>query len=209
MRRTTPLAILAAMRPKHAHALAAAAAAALLVPAAAVASAGGDRGSASPVAVAATTDGTLTVRNAAGTLVLSGRGSVIGQLVGKGRLLIEDPDPTDGVPVVSGYDRLQRQGRTGVLYIGSDLRFRVLGGQFRVRVVASGISFSFVGRGVAMLAPSGSADDGSYSLDGGDTYRPLGTTPSSVVVGPTSSVQPPSGMNPAVQSPAAAAQDRQ
>lgn len=208
MRRTTAVAILAAMRPRTAHAVAAAAAAVMLVPAAATAAPGGDRGAVSAVAAAATTDGTLTVRNATGTLVLTGRGSVIGQIVGKGRILIEDPDPSDGVPVVSGYDRLQRQGRTGVLYIGSDLRFRVLGGQFRLRVVASGISFSFVGRAVAMLAPTGSADDSAYSLDGGDTYRPLGQTPTSVVVGPTSSVQPPPGMVAPIQSPSTAAQER-
>ena len=127
-----------------------------------------------PAVPPAQADGTLTVRSANGVLTLSGRGSVIGQVVGKARLLIEDPDPTDGIPVVSGYERAQRQSRTAVLYTGSDLRFRVLGGQYKLRLTASGISLSFVGKGTVTLAPLGTADDGSYSLDGGDTYRDFG-----------------------------------
>ena len=130
----------------------------------------------SPIAGVSTpqADGTLTVRSANGVLTLSGRGSVIGQVVGKGRLLIEDSDPTDGVPVVSGYERAQRQSRVAVLYTGSDLRFRVLGGQFKLRLTAVGISLSFVGKGTVALTPLGTLDDGSYSLDGGDSYRDFG-----------------------------------
>ena len=163
---------------------------ALGVPAVAAAGLVGDRNGA-VVAAAAQPDGILTIRAASGVLTLSGRGSVIGQAVGKGRLLIEDPDPSDGVPVVSGYDRAQRQSRFAILYSGNDLRFRVLGGQFKLRLVASGVSLSFVGKGTAAMVPVGTADDGSYSLDGGDSYRPFGLMPISMIVSGGLSGQPP------------------
>lgn len=162
----------------------------LALPAIAAAKVAGDR-SAAAVAPVMQPDGILTVRSANGVLTLSGRGSVIGQSMGKGRLLIEDADPTDGVPVVSGYDRAQRQGRFAVLYSGTDLRFRVLGGQFKLRLVASGVSLSFVGKGTATMVPAGTVDDGSYSLDGGDTYRPFGLMPMAMTVTGGLAGQPP------------------
>ena len=142
-------------------------------------------------ALAAQPDGSLTIRSASGVLTLSGRGSVIGQVVGKARLLIEDPDPSDGIPVVSGYDKAQRHGRIAVLYTGSDLRFRVLGGQFKLRLVAAAVSLSFVGKGVAALVPAGTLDDGSYSLDGGDSYRLFGLNPATMIVTGGLTGQPP------------------
>ena len=135
-------------------------------------------------------DGMLTLRACNGLLVLSGRGSVLGQVMGKARVLIDDPDPSDGVPVVSGYDRVQKQGRTAVLYIGTDMRFRVLSGAFKLRVSSTALSLSFVGKGLASLAPAGTQDDGAYSLDGGETYRAIGFgTTTNLVVGATSAVQ--------------------
>ena len=176
------------MQSRHIRAILSLACVALAALAAAVAgnSAGpaGSPGSVAGATPAATQlDGMLTLRAANGVLTLSGRGSMLAQVVGKARVLIDDPDPSDGVPVVSGYDRLQRQSRTSVLYTGSDLRFRVLGGQFRAKVVASGISLSFVGRGIATLLAAGTLDDGVYSLDGGDTYRPVGFGLTTIVVG--------------------------
>ena len=164
--------------------------AALGLPAVSAAGLAGDRNG---FAVAPTVqpDGILTIRSASGVLTLSGRGSVIGQSVGKGKLLIEDADPSDGVPVVSGYDRAQRQGRFTVLYSGADLRFRVLGGQFKLRLVAGGVSLSFVGKGTATMVPAGTADEGSYSLDGGDTYRPFGLMPMAMIVTGGLAGQPP------------------
>ena len=160
------------------------------LPAAAAAGLGADR-NAAVATPAAQPDGTLIIRSASGVLTLSGRGSVIGQVLGKARLLIEDADPSDGVPVVSGYDKVQRQSRFAVLYIGSDLRFRVLGGQFKLRLVAGGISLSFVGRGTAALAPAGTPDDGSYSLDGGDSYRSFGPIAATMIVTGGLTGQPP------------------
>ena len=143
----------------------------------------------------------MTIRSASGLLTLSGRGSVIGQAVGKARLLIEDPDPSDGVPVVSGYERAQRQGRFAVVYTGSDLRFRVLGGQFKLRLVAGGVSLSFVGKGTVAMAPAGTPDDGSYSLDGGDSYRPFGLMPMTMIVTGGLTGQPPLPSSPVSDRP--------
>lgn len=197
-RRTTATPILTGMPRTLFSALCALAAVALVTPATGAAAGAAGAADRAGAAQAAPADGMLIVRSANGVLVLNGRGSVLGQLTGKGRLLIDDPDATDGVPVVSGYDRAQRQSKTSVLYIGSDLRFRVLGGAFKIRVVASGVSLSFVGRGTASLVPPGTLDDGAYSIDGGETYRPLGFGATvALVIGATSAVQPsasPSGV---------------
>ena len=157
---------------------------ALAVPAAASARAATDAATGAGATTPATSslaasqsDGTLTLRSVNGTLTLSGKGSVLGQV----------PDPSDGVPVVSGYDKAQRVGKTAIFYSGSDLRFRVLGGQFKLKVIASGISLSYVGRGIATLvvAPGllPALENGLYSLDGGDTYRQIAVGTTSIVVG--------------------------
>ena len=174
------------------HAALALATAALTVPAAAGAAPSADRSVPSAlgatqtlVAAPATPsgDGTLILRAVNGLVALSGKGSVIAQVTGKARLYIEDTDPTDGVPVVTGADRATRVGRFGVLYTGTDIRFRMLGAQFHLKLTASTVNLSFVGRGTATLTPSGTLDDGQYSLDGGDTYRPVMLAPTTVVVG--------------------------
>ena len=177
---------------------------ALAVPAAASARGTADAatgsGSGSPATsslAASQSDGTLTLRSVNGTLTLSGKGSVLGQVAGKARVLIDDADPSDGVPVVSGYDRAQRVGKTAVLYSGSDLRFRVLGGQFKLKVVASGISLSYVGRGVATLVVTPgllpALESGLYSLDGGDTYRQIAVGTTSIIIGSALGSTPASG----------------
>ena len=203
MQRTTPAPILEPMSRKILRALCPLAALALVAPAAAAASAQrgseasagngpGQSSNGSATTAQALSDGTLTVRSANGLLVLSGRGSVLGQVVGEAKVTIEDPDPSDGLPVVSGYDRAQRQGKFTVVYTGSDLRFRLLSGVFKLKIVASGISLSFVGRGTASLVPAGTLDDGGYSLDGGETYRALGFgATTNIVVGAITGVQPP------------------
>lgn len=190
------------MPPTNRHAALAVAAIALAVPAAAAAAPAADRiaavaGAPQPVAGTPFTDGTLILRSVNGVVALGGKGSVIGQVVGKARLLIEDTDPNDGVPVVTGADRAVRQGRFAVLYTGNDLRFRVLGGQFHLKVVAATVNLSFVGRGAATLTPAGTLDDGAYSLDGGDTYRPVMLAPTTVFVGGATSTTSPASTTPA------------
>jgi hypothetical protein len=113
-------------------------------------------------------DGTLVVDNGNGSVVVRARGGILGRF-DDGSVIISDLDPTDGrVPVVSGAEqfRFLPGGRT--LYSGSDIRFRMIGGLFRVQVNATGIDVSAVGRGSAVLDASGFTDfPGRYSIDGG------------------------------------------
>ena len=52
------------------------------------------------------------------------------------------------------------------------VRFRLIGGAFRIRVYGTGINLSVVGKGTVGISGAGTADDGTYSLDGGD-YVPV------------------------------------
>ena len=52
------------------------------------------------------------------------------------------------------------------------MRFRLIGGYFRVRIRGSGINFSVVGKGTVTLNGAGTADDGTFSINGAD-YAPI------------------------------------
>ena len=119
-------------------------------------------------------DGTLAVRNAAsdpGVPVVSMTitGAVIGQL-DRGRILIDDPSPSDGPgPVVTGADHQRDVSGTATLYSGTDIRFRAVGGKYRIRIFGTGINVNAVGQGFVRLIGSPLlTNDGKYSLNGGD-----------------------------------------
>ncbi len=112
-------------------------------------------------------DGTLAISNATGSVSIAVRGALIGQL-DKGRLTLEDPNPNDGMaPVVSGYASKKDLTDTKALYSGSDVRFRIIGGFFRAKIIGSGMDLSIVGKGSITLGPSvGLLTAGTYSLNG-------------------------------------------
>ena len=112
-------------------------------------------------------DGTLSVKGAGGTVSLAVRGSVIGQ-VDRGRVTVQDPNPADGKPpVVTGYEERRDLSDTKALYSGTDIRFRIIGGFFRVKIVGTGIDLSVVGRGSVTLGPAlGVLTTGTFSFDG-------------------------------------------
>ncbi len=131
-----------------------------------------------PAAAAATLrsagDGTLSVRDARGTFTISGRGGVIGSFT-RGRVIITDPVEGDGTgPIVSmsSDDVRHERNDTTTVWIGTKIRFRMIGGTFKVRVVGRGVNLSIVGRGTVVLNGEGTADDGSYSVNGED-YAPV------------------------------------
>src|SRR6058998_1459138 len=98
------------------------------------------------------TDGTLSVRDARGTITISARGGVIGSFA-RGSVTISDP--------IDGDD-------TTTTWRGTKVRFRIIGGTFRIVVRGKGINLSLVGKGNVTVDGAGTLDDGSYSVNGGE-----------------------------------------
>ncbi len=128
-------------------------------------------------------DGTLVVDNARGLVTVRARGGIIGRF-DYGRLIMEDPIEGDGSgPIVYGADRIRDLGPKSTLYIGEDVRFRLIGGSYRVTVQAQGMDISAVGRGTVLLDGSGySEQPGRFSIDG-DDYQAMPDTPTRYTLG--------------------------
>jgi hypothetical protein len=135
-----------------------------------------------PAAVAATRmtgDGVLELKDAAGTVVLTGtRGTVWGQMDG-GRLVVTDPLAGDGAVFVSGAEVVRTIGDTITSYSGKDIRFRVTGGKYKLvfrgtvsGLPATGIDLTAVGVGTAQLTGDAFVNSGDYALDNGK-WTPL------------------------------------
>ena len=114
-------------------------------------------------------DGTLSVQSGDGKIVIAGRGGVIGSFA-KGSVTISDPIDGDGTgPIITGDDfpPIERNDTT-TTWRGNRVRFRIIGGFFRIVVKGRGINLSFVGKGNVTITGAGTLDDGSYSVNGGD-----------------------------------------
>jgi hypothetical protein len=141
-------------------------------------------------------EGSLAVRDGRGKVTLVVRGSLIGRY-GNGSLTIEElSNDGDAVPVVRGYERV-RWARNGNMrtYTGRDVRFRLIGGRYRVQFNGKALYFSLVGKGRAMLDGNGSMEnrifyDGFYSLNGLEEES-LPDEPTWLVLGPTPPPPPP------------------
>jgi hypothetical protein len=126
-------------------------------------------------------DGTLAVQLGRGTFTLQiSRGSVIGRL-DRGKLIVEDQSLTGGTRIVRGWDWIKRPSVTTTTFGGKDIRFRILGGRFTVRVQnATGLAFSAVGRGRVTLKGAGLEEfglsNGEYSLNG-EEFLPVPDEP--------------------------------
>lgn len=112
--------------------------------------------------------GSLSVDQGRGVVTLDVRGVVLGRL-GSGTLRVTDLTPRDRFgEIVTGRNLIAEEpvGPRTVLYRGQGLRFRMLGGRYRIRVVGIGIDVSAVGRGVVVLDGERRADEstGLYSL---------------------------------------------
>jgi hypothetical protein len=124
--------------------------------------------------------GVLSVERGKGVVAIDIRGSVLGRL-GTGSLRVTDLTPRDRfTPSVMGRKlTVTRLGPRTLLYRGQALRFRMLGGGYRIVVRGSGVSVSAVGRGAVVLDgdPRVPGEDvGVFSLDDGVD---CGTTPES------------------------------
>jgi hypothetical protein len=122
-------------------------------------------------ATGAVDDGTLSVRNGDGVVFVSATGTLIGTC-DQCRVSIVDPSPDDGAPpVVSGYEGHRDISDTHDLWSGRDVRFRMVGGFFKVKVSGTGIDLAVVAKGWGRIQASDS-NTGTYSVNG-DPRRPL------------------------------------
>src|SRR6059036_3478151 len=115
-------------------------------------------------------DGTLSVKEVHGMVTIQGRGAVIGSFA-QGRVTISDPIDGDGTgPIVTGDDWSKDRNATTTTWGGTKVRFRIIGGSFRIVVKGRGINLSLVGTGKVTLSGAGTDDDGSYSVNGGEYF---------------------------------------
>jgi hypothetical protein len=114
-------------------------------------------------------DGTLSVKDARGIITIQGRGGVIGTLV-KGSVTITDPVDGDGTgPIITGDDFPPvEKSETTTTWRGNKVRFRIIGGWFKIVLRGRGINLSFVGKGNVILNGAGTDDDGTYAVNGAD-----------------------------------------
>ena len=107
--------------------------------------------------------GALSIEGGRGVIVVRGNGGLLGRAT-RGSVEVVDLTPGDAWrAVVNGNARARR-----VLVRGTNLSFRILGGDYRITVKGEGISVSARGSGVAtLLGVPGltSADTGIYSAD--------------------------------------------
>jgi hypothetical protein len=122
-------------------------------------------------------DGTLSVRDGRATIQLRLKGGVIGRFA-RGQLTVtESPGDTSTV-VVRGAKRTRFVNERTTIYNGTNIRFRIADeSKLVVKINASKINVSVVGRGDAFLDGWGDRDrgvyfDGSYSMNG-EAYRSL------------------------------------
>lgn len=127
--------------------------------------------------------GTLSVERGKGIVTIEVRGSVLGRLA-NGAITVTDRTPGDPYLANITGRRIVVQRKLGPskVYIrGQGLRFRMVGGSFRIVIRGSGISVSAVGRGNVTLdgEPRFLDDDvGVYSVDGTDcSIEPLSCVP--------------------------------
>ena len=130
-------------------------------------------------------------------MTLDIRGAVLGRLA-TGTLRVTDTTPRDRFePLVVGR-RLGEEtvSPNTVVYRGTGIRFRMVGGGTRIVARGTGISISAVGRGTVVLVADPkqpNEDAGVYSLDGVDcqvepqSCEPLPETATRLVIAPPDS----------------------
>jgi hypothetical protein len=137
-------------------------------------------------AQSATGDGSLVVKRGAApqnvpVVVLQITGSVIGEVGGYGKLVIDaGPNATGSQePLVTGAGLPSDSSRspTAQVWKAADFTFRAVGGTYTVLVYGTSVNLVAVGSGTVKLAgfPDTPVGDGKYSLNGGDFVSLPGT----------------------------------
>ena len=115
-------------------------------------------------------DGTLSVREGRGMVQLSAKGSVTGRF-DRGKIVVTDPNPYDANrPVVYGASKTIYRGEKTTIYQGRNIRFRLGGALFHIRLTGRGIFLSAVGHGRGLIDGTGNPQagifyDGVWSLN--------------------------------------------
>jgi hypothetical protein len=127
-------------------------------------------------------DGTLSIKNGTGKALLQFNGSAIGRL-GHGKIVVTDPVFADGVGFdFWGCDKRDDRTENTTVCSGSNIRFRAIGGRYKIFVKGSGLNLSAVGHGSVSLDGRGDDPDvdydGVFSLNDGP-YRSLPNAPQS------------------------------
>jgi hypothetical protein len=116
-------------------------------------------------ASSAADDGTLSVKNGDGVIFVVARGTIIGAC-DQCRVSIVDPSPDDGAPpVVSGYEGHKDVSDTHDVYSGTDVRFRIVGGIFKIRISGFGVDLGVVAKGWGRIQAYDS-NTGTFSVNG-------------------------------------------
>jgi hypothetical protein len=129
-------------------------------------------------------DGSLVVKNGTApkgvpviTLVI--KGAAIGRVTGLGTIVIDDTTPADPFsPEVTGWD-WHKDIDTATKWSGTNMKFRAVGGTYKITIYGSGVYISAIGTGrVVSLAgiPDQTTGDGVYSFND-DPFKSLPTTP--------------------------------
>jgi hypothetical protein len=145
-------------------------------------------------ATTATSDGSLVVKKGAAPqgaplVVLQITGSVIGEVGGYGKIVIDAGPNADGTqePLVTGAGLPSDSPRspTAQVWKATDFKFRAVGGMYTVLVYGTGVNLVAVGSGRVRLAgfPDTPSGDGKYSLNGADFVSLPGTQTDWRVIG--------------------------
>jgi hypothetical protein len=135
-------------------------------------------------------DGTLSVKAGVGKVYVNFNGSAVGRLR-SGYIKLTDPVASDGIGFdFSGCeaetdrsDLTTNRSDTITICKGKDLRFRAIGGKYRISMNGVGTYLSAVGHGYAVLDGAGYnpavGSDGTYSLND-EPYKSLPDFPATV-----------------------------
>lgn len=123
-----------------------------------------------------TSDGTFSVKRGRGLVWLRIDGSIIGYMA-RGAIRAYDPDTSDGSgPILKNCssfadlsDSIPKLNAKKVVCAGTNLRFRLTGGFYSIKITGAGINAAVVGEGKVTLDGSGHAEvgitDGLFSLN--------------------------------------------
>jgi hypothetical protein len=120
-------------------------------------------------------DGSLGVSGGSGTIFIQGRGVIYGHF-DSGTLMVLDYKPDDGVSVPAVSSGKAKYAKGSGVFAGSDVRFLLPSGRYTLELIGVDIDASAVGRGTVVVTGLGSANDGTYSVNGGKS-QPLSTVP--------------------------------